>query len=989
MKPTLYSLLLSLSPFAVAAQNTFVTGTVVTASPSSPLEYATAALLANGVVVKTATTDAHGRFSFSAPSGAYALRVSYIGARTFTKELQVQGDTLRLDTLALENTEATLAEAIIAASVSKMQQVGDTTQFNAAAYRVPAGSTLEALLKQLPGVTIAENGTVTWNGKVVNEFLINGKDLFKGDTKVALKNIPTELVSKVKAYDRKSDYTEMTGIDDGEETIVMDFSTKRSLDNTWTITLDAAGGNKSRYANRLFAARFTPQSSFTLYGQMNNNNSQSMGSPLGSEAEEGLTTHKGAGFNYAWDNGKKRRRPGYVATQVDFRYGHTNNDLVSRTSTEHFLASGNTFMESLAYNRSSVSNLQTAGHLEWQADSTTFLSLRPSFSYGREAERGNTQSAIFHHSPFALSGIDTDQLYEDPSSAALDALTVNRKKLLTQSKNTTYRGGLSLFGMHRLNSAGRHIGFRGRVSFNHSEEEGFAFAHIRFLQSGKQSLTHQYATEPSKSWDYNLRMSYAEPLGRNWFAEVAYQYEYRYSHNDLNQYDLDTYAAWHQLSHFGIVPSTTDSLIAARDDENSKYATYRTYTHRPSIGLRYNAEKFRISASVELNPQRTTLDYTRPELLDTTITREVLYFSPRLRLRYQFDDDTRLQVSYRGRAVQPSMTNLLNVVDSDDPLNASVGNAGLKPAWNNRFRAEFETSRTEPYQENLSAGLEAQQTWNAVSNRTLYDATTGARYVRPENISGNWEASGNFLYNRALGAAQRFNVSTHTSAQFTNHVGYISTASAAIRPEQVNATDLTALFLSEPATKNATRTFSIDEDLTLTYRQSWFDVALKGTVGYHHGRANRLNTSSLNAWNFSYGASTNVELPWGMSLSTELLMSSRRGYSSAAMNTNEFLWNAQLSQSLLKGAATVSLQVYDLLGQQSNLSRVLNATKRSDTWTNAINSYFLVSFVYKLNILGGKGSTARKAEHSNKASMPPPHGTPGRGGGWGHGMPPH
>lgn len=981
MKQRFFLLVLSLYALIAVAQKTVVVGTIVADHSNEPIEFATAALLSEGNVVTAATTNEQGKFTLSATPGRYNLRLSYIGYKTVTQTLNVQGDTLKTDTLRILGTEKTLAEAVVTATAAKVQQVGDTTMFNASAYRVPAGSTLEALVKQLPGVQVEDDGTITVNGKTVSEFLINGKDLFKGDTKVAMKNLPTEVVSKVKSYQKKSDYTEMTGIDDGEETTVLDFSTKRSLDNTWIINLDLAGGNKHRYNNRLFVARFSSNSSITSYGQMNNTGDQNFGGPRGFGGQSGLTTNKSAGINLTWDNGRKRRTPNYLETQLDLRYSHTNNDRTVRSSKEYFLTSGNTFAESLSNSRTSSTSFNTSGGLQWQIDSLTFVFVRASYRYNKGRENGTEQSATFNADPTTIEGADEETLYADQSLAPLDAITVNRNVTLSRSFNNSHEANTSVFAMRRLNARGRNVNFRGSIGWSRSDNEDFSIADVRYLQTGRTDFTHQYATEPSKGWNYSLRTGYTEPLGNNWYAEASYQYSYRYTKNDLSQYDLDTYTAWQNFASFGTLPSTADSLLMALDGENSKYATYRYKTHRFSLGVRYNTESIRFNAGLDFNPQSTVLDYNRPAQIDTTVTRNIFYVSPNMRLRWQFSKSTRLNLEYRGRASQPSMTNLLNVVNSNDPLNISIGNAGLKPSWTNSVRAEFETSQTEDYQQNISASLQGEQTSNSVSSQILYDATTGVRYSRPENISGNWNARAHFLFNRSLGYAQKFNISTNTNFNYDNAVGYISTAGSAITPLSLTADALNNLFDANPSTKNTTRTFAVREALDLTYRNDWFDVSLNTAVRYQHARATMLSTANMDTWNFSYGASGNFNFSWGMSVSTDIRMSSRRGYSSSAMNTNELLWNAQISQTLLGGKATVSLQFYDLLHQQSNLSRVLNATMRSDTWTNAINSYFLFRFVYKLNIIGGKGSAARQQEQQSRRFQGRPNG--GFGGGLG------
>lgn len=262
-------------------------------------------------MLRAASTAANGTFTLVAPApGKYTVRLSYLGYETVTKNIEIKAgtDTLKVGDLLMQADNHTLGTATVSVTASKVEQKDDTTMFNAKAYRVPEGSTLEALVKQLPGVEVGDDGSIKWNGKTVKEFLINGKDFFKGDTETAMKNLPTDLVSKIKAYDKQSDYTEQTGIDDGEETTVLDISTKKELNESWVTNLDVAYGNHDRYSGRLFATRFTDRSRVSVFGSMNNTNNQGFGSYRGFGGSSGLTATKSAGLDFSWEMIRRNAR---------------------------------------------------------------------------------------------------------------------------------------------------------------------------------------------------------------------------------------------------------------------------------------------------------------------------------------------------------------------------------------------------------------------------------------------------------------------------------------------------------------------------------------------------------------------------------------------------------------------------------------------------------------------------------------------------------
>ena len=298
------SLLLLLSAFfSVQAQRYQVQGSVENGQTMAKLPYVSISLLqqSDSAFVRGALTDSLGQFVIHMDKpGSYLVRFSYTGYEEGGRYITINdhNETADLGIISMKTEENTLAAAIVYGRSARMQQIGDTTQFNASAYRTPTGSTVEALVKQLPGVSVSDDGTIRWNGKTVKQFLVNGKDFFKGDTKTVMKNLPTDIVGKIKAYDKKSDYAQQTGIDDGEEVTVLDISTKQALNDSWITNIDLGVGNKGRYSDRLFATRFTDNSRISLFSSLNNTNDQGFGGPHSFGGNKGLTASKMIGLDF-------------------------------------------------------------------------------------------------------------------------------------------------------------------------------------------------------------------------------------------------------------------------------------------------------------------------------------------------------------------------------------------------------------------------------------------------------------------------------------------------------------------------------------------------------------------------------------------------------------------------------------------------------------------------------------------------------------------
>lgn len=965
----LFTLLILGTLCAVAARaDVVVTGYVADAKTREAIDFATVQIMKGDKMVAGTTTAKKGDFRLEAPAGTYELRVTYVSYKSIKQTLQLKANatTLKLDTLYLEPSDISLGTAVVTATAARVEQKGDTTQFNASAYRVPEGSTLESLIEQLPGVEVSDDGTITWNGKTVTEFLINGKDFFKGDTKIAMKNLPTELISKIKAYDKQSEYTEQTGIDDGEETTVLDLTTKKALNESWIANLDLAYGTHDRYAGRFFGTRFTDESRVTAFASANNTGDRGFGGGgprFRGGGGSGQRSSQMAGFDFNWNNGKpKMRDAGRLELGGNVRYFHSSNDLQQESNSETFLnsASSSSFANSRARTLSGSTNVNTSLMVRWNPDSMSHLNFRPSYSFSKSDSHGTSRSATFNNNPYDIEGMENplDSVFLDNVSAttplSLQDILVNSNLRHSLSESQSHNVSGSIMYIRRFGNKGRNISLRATGGYQTSESKSFALSQITYYQDPEATEpqnVNQYNNDPTTNYNYSVRAGYAEPLGNNWFAQVNYNFSYQYNDRNRSLYNLPVTSFAEAVEAFGIVPTEADVLAEALDEKNSQYATYKYYRHRASVGIRYNTKEIRFNASVEFNPQKTVLDYTRPAQLDTVVTRHVFYVSPRVRFRYNFSETGRIDIDYRGSASQPSMTDLLDITDDSDPLNISRGNPNLKPSWTNSLRAMFNNYNAE-LQQGMMAAIFASQTSNSISNAMTYDEATGVRTLMPRNINGAWNARADFMFNTGLGEEKNYTISTFTNASYNNNVGYVSTAGQA------------------GSQKNTTRVLNINERLNIGYRTDWFNIGLNGSFNYQHSRSKLQENANLDTYTFAYGANANFNFNWGMSISTDLSMNSRRGYTDQAMNTDEFIWNIQISQSFLKDKnATIMLQYFDILNQQSNISRTINAQMRQDSWTNAINSYGMIHFIYKLNIFGGKRASSQNNDRRQYRPM--------------------
>ena len=306
-------------------------------------------------------------------------------------------------------------------------------------------------------------------------------------------------------------------------------------------------------------------------------------------------------------------------------------------------------------------------------------------------------------------------------------------------------------------------------------------------------------------------------------------------------------------------------------------------------------------------------------------------------------------------------------------MNITKGNPGLKPSFTNSFQFFYNTY-IQSHQRSIMTFANLSTTRNSISNMVTYDEKTGGRTTKPENINGNWNVNGAFMFNTAIDSIGMWNVNTFTNLSYVNNVSYLFDN------------------IEKVSNKNHTRTTTVMERLSFSYRNSWLEVEPNGSLSYTHARNKLQSNSDLDTWSFSYGVNINYYSPWGTNFNTGISQNSRRGYNDTSMNTNELVWNAQISHSFLTGKPlTVSLQFYDILHQQSNFSRVINAMQRSDTEYNSINSYAMLHVTYRFNVFGGREARQGMMPGMMPGMMQgggrPGGGRPGGNGGFGGGRP--
>lgn len=965
-KLLIWTVLLLTATLSTYAQNKIVTvsGRVIEAGTKEPVELAAVQLLSlpDSAQVAGMTTSTQGYFSLSKQKpGKYLLKVSFIGYVTKIIPVQLTANVpaKKMGNIELATDAVMLQEAVVVAEAPQVTVVEDTLMYNSSAYRTPEGAMLEELVKKLPGAEIDDDGNVKINGKDLKKIMVDGKEFFGGDVKTGLKNLPVDMVDKLKTYDKKSDLARVTGIDDGEEETVLDLTVKKGMNQGWFGNADLGAGTKDRYTGRMMLNRFVDKTQFSIIGSANNVNDQGFSGGGGGprwRSNNGLNATKMLGANFATQTNK-------LELGGSVRYNFQDADISSINSSERFLQNGNSYSNSNNKNRNKGTNLNADFRMEWKPDTLTNIIFRPNFSYGRTNNASRSESGTFNEDPFNLIVNPNDYLnFDNLSDDPLKDIRVNATNSASLSKGKSLSGNATLQVNRKLNNRGRNLTFRGVFGYGDNDNDQYTQSETRYYQLlnhlGGDSILYrnQYITTPTRNYNYTAQVTYSEPIAKATFLQFSYQFQYKYSKSDKTTFDLLDYPDW---AIGGALPSGYESHAV---DSLSKNAEYRYYNHDASVGLRFIRPKYQLNVGMSFQPQNSTLSYKKGDyMIDTT--RTVFNFAPNMDLRFRFSKVSQLRFTYRGRSNQPTMENLLPITDNSNPLNIRMGNPGLKPSFAHTMRLFYNTYNAEK-QRGIMTYFSFTATQNSISNSTRYNEETGGLITRPENINGNWNAFGMFGFNTAL-KNKKYTINTFTNVNYQNNVA----------------------FLYNQDTKNNDRNTStgltLGERVTGSYRNDWFEFSLNGSINYTAERNKLRPENNQEPYTYSYGASTNITMPWKMTLATNIANQSRRGYRDSSMNRDELIWNAQLAQSLLKGAATVSFEVYDILRQQSNISRSLSADMRSVSEYNGINSYCMVHFIYRLNIFGSKAAR-EKMMNSGRRGFGGPGRGPGGGFGGGH-----
>ena len=907
-------LLFLLIPTILFAQKTrTVKGLVCTTSETKkgeePLPYASLVILEgkDSTFVKGVASDADGRFNlqFTPQKGTqYLLKASYTGMQSVFRKLDSNASTINLGSILLEEG-IELGEVTVNARMRDVDQVGDTTVINAAAYKTPEGSYLETLVNRIPGMEYErETKTLKYNGLPINEINVNGEAFFSGDNKMALENLPVELISKIKVYDKKSKQEKLTGVSTGKENYVLDLQTKEEFNGTLLVSGQAGYGNNNK-------------KDFNLQGNYFKNNGNNFSVIANSGNLHMRTSYKdniqeNVAVNFTQKYNKKLTLNGNVS------YHHNEQGNVSTSYNEQYLTSGNKYQYSAGNNTNRSRNMNSSLGLNWQVDTLTFVNFFGNFNLVRNNNANNNRQATFNENPH-LDILDPFSHINDVP----DELRINDIAMGSLMQGEQHRYSFHANIIRRINKKGSSIGLTAQYNDSKNDNNNFSISSTTYYQlknsAGNDSILYrnQYSSNLSPNRQQGIGLMFSHPFSKKLHAQISYNLNYSKQKNDRNTYDLSGF-----MEETAVQPGyLPEGYEASYIDSLSNRSHSSTLQHGINLHFNYSDTIWNINAGVSVQPERRSLNQkTGLHRADTTL--HSVGFQPMLFISWQ-KKKNRITLNYYGNTWQPSLYDLISPTNNSDPLNITRSNPNLKPTYNQSVRLEAQNTK-----EGLFATLNWNNRINSQTRAVIYNQQTGGRETYPVNINGNWNISGVFRYQKRI---KDFNLSANAGGSFAQDVNLINENQ------------------SEQPERSATHNTGLNSDLRLSYQPKWGNLDLNGRWNFQHSSNSLLETDTYTR-NYTFGLNGFADLPGGIQLRTDANYSFRNGTNIKKGEDDQIVWNASITWRFLKKKqAEISANWVDILSQQKNYFRGTMADGLYENHTQQIGSYFIVSVKYRFN----------------------------------------
>jgi len=966
-------------------------------SDDSAIGFATVSITKKGATkaLKYALTDQNGKAVLEKlAAGTYVVKAEMMGYLEYTKEVTVADKSVDLGKVKMNPDQKLLDAASVSAVGNPIVVKKDTIEYNASSFKITENDMLEDLLKKFPGIEVGSDGSITANGQTITKIYVDGKTYFMDDPTLASKNLPAKIIEKVKVINKKSDQAEFTGIDDGQEETVLDLSVQKGMMNGLMGNLAAGMGHdlpvdetaydEHRYTGNLFLGNFSNGHQYSVIGNANNGNNVGFGG-FGGQMMRGMggggmgggggvTTSYMLGVNAGYDLFDDK-----MEATGSYNLNGSKSDSRSDSYSESYYGGENGIDPySLIKNTKSISNTNSQSHnismrINHQFSKSSSVIFEPQISFGTGSSI-STQEFDSKRDDLR-DGIDIYNINDGWSS------NLNDQKQVSASARLQYR--------QRLGIPGRTLVINGNLRYSNTESEGYTQSltntYLNHSVDPTTTRINQRTTNDNNSESVNMRATYTEPMGNNFYVEGNYSLNWSHSNQDKKAFDSGVY----DYSKFIFENPTYNPNGEIPNLANTNSIVNDNLTQQYGLDLLYQNDKMTAQVGFSVNPTRQHNKTERATYkIDTTYN--VVNWSPQVMIRWEASDRTNIRFNYRGNSSQPSVSQLIPVLDNSNPVAQSLGNPYLNPYFSHNINSDIRYSNPRTFA-SFNIRINGGFTQNPIINAQWNE--NGKTFTMPVNGPTRGNASFSLFGNTPI-ARSNFSISTNTSASTSSSGSVIGNGVPTYYYDaEANSFDY-ALFMKEydgltkkgVFTNNKTITNSFSENLTFQFRSDDVEIRLGGGTRYSNSKYSNNSQAPITTWNNNIQGS--FTWSWdltGLSMKTDM---NYRWYNGTRTDLpSEAILNGEISKLIFGGRSTISCNVYDLLGQTRNINISDSATAYTESTNNSLGRYIIFKFTWRFGTFGGgrgnRGGGNRGGGMGGFGGGMPGGGFGGPGGGMG------
>ncbi len=871
-------------------------------------------------LVSFGMTDEKGRFSIDdLPVGSYRLLLSHVAYHNTTKNVSLTAENRGVDlgSVTMNDKSVVLENVTVTTEAPPITLIGDTVQYNAGSFKTQPHASVEQLLKKLPGVEVAKDGSIKAQGQSIGKVLVDGKEFFGNDPKMATKNLPADAIDKVQVYDKMSDQAQLTGFDDGNSQKTINLKLKKDKKKGSFGKVMAGGGTDDRFEGRFNVNSFKGARQVSVIGMANNTNAEGfsfmdmmnftgalnrmmqqgggnvslslsssdpMASMMGNN-NQGIRTIWGSGINYN----------NIIGTKTDFTSNYFYNNFSPKTQRQlqrQYLLPDSTFF----YNQDALTDIRNNSHrlnlsFDHVLDSFHSIKVTPSVGYQR--------SQNYTSSRFVQRGQD--------GRLSNDGFNNNA------TNSTAFNFNNDILFRKRFRKKGRTVSLSLQTTLNNSDSDGQLesvndFYNALGINYRKDSINQTIYTKGDLK-GYTGRLVYTEPLFKQSLIELSVANSYTSNRSDKITYDYN--------DGNGKYDRLNDSLT---NDFSNTYG----YTN---AGIRIRTQKKKFNYYIGINWQQAMLEgKIIAGTKDSIISKQFVNMLPSARFQYNFTRYKNIMATYRTSTNQPTAAQLQPVPDISNPLNIREGNPDLQQEFTHNLQINY--SGINPFaNKNVFAFFNISKTDNKIVSADSLLAT-GVRKTKPVNVDGVYNMTGNislgFPVRRIKGSVRLgSSVFFNRGRQFVN------------------------------GNPNTIHTIGAGPKLSLDASpHEKIDFSLSAGVNYNRSKYTLqpgLNNRFLSQ---EYEMEFNWQLPKQFYLNTDFTYTINNQLAQG-FNAKIPLWGASISRQFLRfNRGELKLRVNDILNRNMGVSRNANQNFIEDTRVNTLKRFFLLSFTYSLSKTG-------------------------------------